>query len=66
MSKDDLTKTNHANIINAYINNRGITQKEFSVRTGINRTRVSSVLKGQTRLTEQQEKLLKDFLESGK
>lgn len=66
MLREDLTKSNHANIINAYINNRGITQKEFSIRTGINRTRVSAVLKGQVRLTERQEKMLLDFLESEK
>jgi transcriptional regulator with XRE-family HTH domain len=65
MSKVDLKKINSANLINAYINQRGITRKEFSIRSGISRSKVSAVLLGQVRLTEAQEKLLKDFLESG-
>lgn len=55
---------NYTNLVRAYIYRRGITQKEFSLRTGISRTKISIVMLGREKFTEAHEKIIDAFLES--
>ena len=60
-------KMNHVNLVKAYINKRGVTQLEFSKRSGIPQNTVNSLLRGRLKsLSKENEKRLVDFLESGK